>query len=212
MNTKVYFILLSIVFMTTSCKSRTQTYNIETNVGNIKIKLYENTPLHKANFEKLVEEQAYDGVLFHRVINEFMIQTGDLRTKPNNAGYVEGERIPAEFVSEYIHKKGALAAARMGDQVNPEKLSSPTQFYIVHGKTYTDEQLAQIEEHTGKYYTPEEKTIYKTVGGAPFLDKDYTVFGEVVEGLDVVDAIASSPTGARDFPVSEIRIIRITKN
>ena len=198
--------------MTITCQSKNQVYTIETSLGNIKIKLYEDTPLHKANFEKLVEEQAYDSVLFHRIIEEFMIQTGDLRTKNNNADYVEGETIPAEFVRTNIHKKGAIAAARTGDHVNPEKRSSPTQFYIVHGKTYAEESLSQIEERFGRFYSPEEKTIYNTVGGTPFLDNEYTVFGEVVEGLDVVDKIAALPTGASDFPISDIRIIKIYKD
>jgi len=212
MNTKKYFILLFISLMTITCQSKNQVYTIETSLGNIKIKLYEDTPLHKANFEKLVEEQAYDSVLFHRIIEEFMIQTGDLRTKNNNADYVEGETIPAEFVRTNIHKKGAIAAARTGDHVNPEKRSSPTQFYIVHGKTYAEESLSQIEERFGRFYSPEEKTIYNTVGGTPFLDNEYTVFGEVVEGLDVVDKIAALPTGASDFPISDIRIIKIYKD
>ncbi|GHT52595.1 peptidyl-prolyl cis-trans isomerase [Bacteroidia bacterium] len=188
-------------------------YTIETSLGNIKVKLYENTPLHQANFAKLVEEQVYDSVLFHRIIEGFMIQTGDPGTKPgvDRSAIIEGETIPAEFMAENIHKKGALAAARTGDQVNPEKRSSPTQFYIVQGRTFTDEELGQLEAFYGKAWTAEQKEIYKTLGGTPFLDKDYTVFGEVTEGLDVVDQIAALPTGRGDFPLSDIRIIRITK-
>jgi peptidyl-prolyl cis-trans isomerase B (cyclophilin B) len=209
MKTKFYLPFL-ILFMTVSCNSKAQTYTIETSLGNIRIKLYENTPLHKANFEKLVEEQVYDSVLFHRVIQNFMIQGGDIRTK--NPAYVEGELIPAEFVAENFHKKGALAAARMGDPVNPEKRSSPTQFYIVQGKTWSDDDLKSMEEFSGKQWTAEQKETYKTIGGTPFLDQDYTVFGEVVEGLEVVDQIAAVPTQPGDRPVADIRIIRIVKD
>jgi peptidyl-prolyl cis-trans isomerase B (cyclophilin B) len=196
--------------MLISCQSKAQ-YTIVTSLGEIKIKLYDNTPLHKANFEKLVEEQAYDSVLFHRIIEGFMIQTGDLNTKPATSRTFaeEGETIPAEFVPENIHKKGALAAARTGDAVNPEKRSSPTQFYIVQGRSFTDAELNSMENFNGKSWTAEQKEIYQTLGGTPFLDKDYTVFGEVTEGLDVVDKIAALPTGSRDYPLSDIRIIKI---
>ncbi|MDR0541487.1 MAG: peptidylprolyl isomerase [Dysgonamonadaceae bacterium] len=200
--------------MATSCQSNAQTYTIETSLGNIQVKLYDNTSLHKANFEKSVAEQVYDSILFHRIIEGFMIQTGDPATKPgaNRATTTEGETIPAEFVPENFHKKGALAAARMGDPVNPEKRSSPTQFYIVQGRPFSEEELNFMESYHGKSWTPEQKEIYKTLGGAPFLDQDYTVFGEVVDGLDIVDKIAALPTDSRDFPLSDIRIIKITKD
>ncbi|MDR0427920.1 MAG: peptidylprolyl isomerase [Dysgonamonadaceae bacterium] len=219
MKIKIFFTLLFTVCMLNSCNANTQTYTIETTEGNIKVVLYEETPLHKANFEKLVDEKAYDGVLFHRIIENFMIQTGDLSTKPKaendslqSQPPTEEELIPAEFVSEYFHKKGALAAARMGDHVNPEKKSSPTQFYIVQGTTYSGNQLKDLEDGTGKYWNNEKKEVYKTIGGTPFLDKDYTVFGEVVEGLDIVDKIAATPTGPGDYPLNEVRIITITKD
>ncbi|KAA6302033.1 MAG: putative peptidyl-prolyl cis-trans isomerase [Candidatus Ordinivivax streblomastigis] len=200
--------------MTYSCQTNAQTYTIATSLGNIQIQLYDQTPLHKANFETLVEKQAYDSVLFHRIIEGFMIQTGDLSTKPgaSRTASADGKLIPAEFVKEYIHKKGALAAARTGDQVNPEKKSSPTQFYIVQGRTFADNELQQMEEFGKKTWTPEQKEIYKTIGGTPFLDQDYTVFGEVVVGLDVVDKIAALPTGRGDYPLSDIRILSITKD
>jgi peptidyl-prolyl cis-trans isomerase B (cyclophilin B) len=204
------FLPLLILFMAASCNSNAQTYTIETTLGDIQIKLYENTPLHQANFDKLVEAQVYDSVLFHRVIQSFMIQGGDIRTK--NPSYAEGETIPAEFVPENFHKKGALAAARMGDFVNPEKRSSPTQFYIVQGKPWTDADFQIMETKYGKSWTDEQKEVYKTLGGTPFLDQDYTVFGEVVEGLDVVDKIAAVPTQPGDRPVTDVRIIRIVKN
>jgi peptidyl-prolyl cis-trans isomerase B (cyclophilin B) len=173
--------------------------------------LYDKTPLHQSNFEKLVEEHAYDGVLFHRIIEGFMIQTGDLGTKPSPIA-TEGEQIPAEFVPEYIHKKGALAAARTGDAVNPQKKSSFSQFYIVQGRPFTEEELFSMEDFGKKVWTAEQKAVYKTLGGTPFLDQDYTVFGEVVEGLDVVDKIAAVQTDARDYPQEEVRILSITKD
>jgi len=200
-----------LLFMMVSCQSNAQTYTIETNLGNIQVKLYENTPLHKENFERLVAEQFYDSVLFHRIIAGFMIQTGDGLTKP--VPTVEPDyKVPAEFVPEYFHKKGALAAARTGDAVNPEKRSSPTQFYIVQGRTFTDEELDQIEAQYRISFSEFQRGIYKMIGGTPFLDQNYTVFGEVVKGLEVVDAIAALPTGPRDVPKVDIRILRIVKD
>ena len=210
------FIFYLLIIMTTSCQSNAQTYTIETNLGNIRVKLYENTPLHRENFEKAVEKQLYDSVLFHRIIRGFMIQSGDPTTKPDS--YPDSLRheppytVPAEFVAEYYHKKGALAAARVGDAANPEKRSSPTQFYIVQGRTFSDEELNQIEENLHLQFSETQRGIYKTIGGTPFLDQNYTVFGEVIKGMEVVDAIASVPTGPRDFPLKEVRILRIVKD
>jgi len=213
---KQIILFLFFVNMMNSCQTNAQTYTIETNLGNIQVKLYDKTPLHKENFEKLVTEQFYDSVMFHRIISGFMIQTGDPETKPGNKeDQLKSElnyTIPSEFVPEYFHKKGALAAARFGDSVNPEKRSSPSQFYIVHGRTYTDEELNQIEERLHWQFPEFQRGIYKTIGGAPFLDQNYTVFGEVIKGMDVVDAIASVPTGPRDFPVKDVRILRIIKD
>jgi len=207
------FTFYSFVFMTISCRSNAQTYTIETNLGNIQVKLYDETPLHKANFEKLVAEQLYDSVLFHRIIRGFMIQTGDPTTRPGvNADSIRNAlnyTIPAEFVPEYFHKKGALAAARTA---NPEKRSSSSQFYIVQGRSYTDEELDQVEERLQLQFSEFQRGIYKTIGGTPFLDQNYTVFGEVVKGLDVVDAIAALPTVPGDFPEKDIRILRIVKD
>ena len=206
-------ILFLFILMVTACQTNAQTYTIETSLGNIQIQLYENTPLHKANFEKLVSENAYDSVLFHRIINGFMIQTGNLETKPNaDKNAPEGEKIPAEFRSENFHKKGALAAARIGDAYNPEKKSSPTQFYIVQGRTVSENELAQLGANYGKTWTDEQKTIYQTLGGTPFLDMDYTVFGEVVSGLEVVDAIAATPTSYGDRPIQDVRILTVRKD
>ena len=185
-------------------------------MGNIQLKLYDKTPLHKENFEKLVSEQFYDSVSFHRVIEGFIIQAGNPVTKPvpnldslkNALNYT----VAAEFVPEYFHKKGALAAARIGDDVNPEKRSSSSQFYIVHGRIFTDIELNQIEEHFHLKFSESQRELYKTFGGAPLLDQNYTVFGEVVKGMDVIDAIASVPTGRNDVPIKDIRILRIVKD
>jgi len=209
------FIFYFFILMTTSCQSNAQTYTIETNLGNIRVKLYKKTPLHKENFEKLVAEQFYDSVLFHRIIAGFMIQTGDPATKPasDTDSLIDklNYTIPAEFVPEYFHKRGALAAARFGDTTNPEKRSSSSQFYIVQGRTYTDDELNQIEENLHIQFSEFQRGIYKTIGGTPFLDHNYTVFGEVVKGMEVVDAIASVPTGPSDVPVKDVRILRIVK-
>jgi len=198
--------------MTISCQSNAQTYTIETNLGNIQVKLYEETPLHKENFEKLVAEQFYDGVLFHRIIAGFMVQTGNPATKEEAPAIELDYTVAAEFVPECFHKKGALAAARTGDAVNPEKRSSSSQFYIVQGRVFTDEELNQMEAQTNVEFSELQRGIYKAIGGTPFLDQNYTVFGEVVKGLEVVDAIASVPTGPGDFPVQDIRILRIIKD
>ena len=142
-----------------------------------------------------------------------MLTTANLATKPNaDKNAEEGETVPAEFHSEYFHKKGALAAARIGDRFNPEKKSSPTQFYIVQGRVFSEAELAQIGAESGKTWTDEQKAVYQTLGGTPFLDMDYTVFGEVVEGLDVVDKIAATPTGYGDVPVNDVRILTIRKD
>ena len=218
MKGKIFFLLITyfIIFMMNSCQSNAQTYTIETNLGNIQVKLYDKTPLHKENFEKLVAEQLYDSVLFHRIIPRFMIQTGNPATKPaaeKKAAEIDlNYTVAAEFVPEYFHKKGALAAARIGDAVNPEKRSSSSQFYIVQGRTYSDEELYQIESQLQLEFSEFQRGIYKTIGGTPFLDQNYTVFGEVVKGLEVVDAIASVPTGPGDFPIKDVRILRIVKD
>ena len=206
-----YFISLIMI----SCQSNAQTYTIETNLGNIQVKLYDKTPLHKENFEKLVDAQLYDSVMFHRIIQGFMIQTGNPATKPGFDGTSKIDlnyTVEAEFVPEYFHKKGALAAARTGDAVNPEKRSSSSQFYIVQGRTFADEELNQLEAEMNLEFPELQRGIYKMIGGTPFLDQNYTVFGEVVKGMAVVDAIAAIPTGPGNFPEQEIRILRIVKD
>ncbi len=182
---------------------------IETSFGTMTVQLSNGSPQHRDNFIKLAEEGYYDSTLFHRVIREFMIQGGDPSSK-NASPYQHlgsggpGYTIPAEFADSLIHVKGALAAARQGDQVNPEKRSSGSQFYIVQGKVQTDAMLDNIEAHKGFHYTPEQREAYKTVGGTPFLDRDYTVFGHVVKGLDVLDKIAAVTTNPSDRPKEDV--------
>lgn len=234
---------------------------IETTKGNIVVALDNDTPLHRDNFVKLVKEGFYNGVSFHRVIQNFMIQTGDPNTKDPNSKELPGTgdlgyTISAELVLGKFHKKGALAAARMGDNVNPEKRSSASQFYIVQGEIYTDQQLEEFEmritqqnayqlamqrfnEQREKLmkpemsqetlrrifdslmtsemrnvhefrFSPEAKQAYTTVGGTPHLDNSYTVFGEVIEGLEVVDAIAAAETAQGDVPKERIEIKKMT--
>lgn len=204
-------------------KQRQKMVKIETTLGTIKVKLYEETPLHRDNFLKLVKDEFYEGVLFHRVIKGFMIQAGDPESKTADAttrlgagglGYT----VPAEIdFPKFYHKRGALAAARQGDMVNPEKKSSSCQFYIVQGETFTDAQLDQMEMRLTYQlrmkepfkYTEEQRTVYKTFGGTPHLDGQYTVFGEVVEGFDVLQKISEVKTSRGDRPVEDIRILKV---
>ncbi|MES2618150.1 MAG: peptidylprolyl isomerase [Bacteroidota bacterium] len=189
-------------------------YLIKTTAGDIKIKVFKECPLHQANFDKLVGEKYYDGVLFHRVIKEFMIQTGDPNSKKAEAGAQYGDggpnyTIPAEIYPQFYHKKGALAAARQGDEVNPYKASSGSQFYIVHGKVLTQPDLDNIMMQSGMRFTADAMAAYKTIGGSPFLDGQYTVFGETISGLEVVDKIGTTKTLPGDRPVKDIKIITI---
>lgn len=237
---------------------------LQTSLGNIVVALYNETPQHRDNFIKLVKEGYYDGVLFHRVIKDFMIQTGDGNSKTAGPETTLGDGDPgytieAEIVyPKYFHKRGALAAARTGDQVNPERRSSGSQFYIVTGKIYSmDElqmmikrladvkkqdifrrlimennarikQLQEAQDSAGLQalqneliqlteqeaagaqfsFTDEQLNAYTSVGGTPHLDGQYTVFGEVLEGMDVVDRIQNTPTGRMDRPTTDIRIVK----
>ena len=176
---------------------------IKTKFGDMTVLLYDATPLHRDNFIKLVKENFYDSLLFHRCMKGFMAQGGDPNSKggapdkPLGSGG-PGYTIPAEFQAHLLHKKGALAAARQPDQVNPEKQSSGSQFYLVQGKVQTEPSMQQMVQykasgHPEQSYTPEELNMYKTLGGAPELDWDYTVFGEIIEGLEVLDAILDQP-------------------
>lgn len=189
---------------------------ISTSLGDITVALYDDTPKHRDNFLKLAKDGYFNGTLFHRVIPTFMIQGGDPDSKNPNApiGSLGNGgppyTIPAEIVRNHFHKRGALAAARTSDQVNPERASSGSQFYIVHGTTFDNNMLSQMEAQMRGMispdfaFTPEERTYYNTYGGAPNLDQQYTVFGEVVTGLDVVDKIAQVQQGPNNQPVKPV--------
>lgn len=187
---------------------------LETSLGNIKIELYNDTPVHSNNFVKLVKEGFYDGILFHRVIEGFMIQGGDPDSKGAPAGQHlgaggPGYTLPAEIIPNHFHKRGAIAAARTGDQGNPMRRSSGSQFYIVHG-TKTPASNLNAYSRYGFEFSEEQLNAYETIGGAPTLDAQYTVFGEVVEGMDVVDKIASVEKDGADRPKTDVVIVKAT--
>ena len=186
---------------------------LSTEFGDIEIGLYDNTPLHRDNFLKLADEGFYNDLLFHRIIKTFMIQGGDpvsrgASSSTNLGSGGPGYTVPAEFNPSLIHKKGALAAARNN---NPKKESSGSQFYLVQGKILTDAQLDGMEKSVartmaGFSYSKEQREIYKTIGGTPALDMNYTVYGEVTEGLDVIDKIAAVKTVKGDRPVDDVKM------
>jgi len=185
---------------------------IQTTMGDIKIALYNETPQHRDNFIKLVNESYYDGVLFHRIIKGFMIQTGDPDSKAAKPGQRLGSggpgyRIPAEIVPSLYHRRGAVAAARDN---NPQKASSGSQFYIVDGTVYDVDKLKMIAQRSGKTFTEEQLKIYSTEGGAPWLDGEYTVFGIVTEGMDVVDKIAAQEKDPSDRPLQDVKITKVS--
>ena len=226
----LYTLLLSVLFVGCGQQAnptKSRRVEMKTTAGDIVLELSDLTPIHRDNFMQLVEEHYFDSLLFHRVIENFMIQGGDPRTRDISGRdfFADGEEtgnprywedIPAEidFPALY-HKRGALAAAREGDDVNPERRSSRTQFYIVLGRTFSDEQLdAQQQRITratkGKVTLPDSiREVYKTIGGTPHLDGQYTVFGHVVSGLDVVDKIQRSATDSLDRPVEDVRILSV---
>jgi len=199
-------------------KDRKRDVLMQTTMGDIVIRLSDSTPLHRDNFLKLVKVGYYDSVLFHRVIKDFMIQGGDPDSKRAAAGKPLGNggpgyTVPAEFRKTLFHKKGVIAAARSGDNMNPTKASSGSQFYIVQGKVFTDGGLDSVETFrlNGRKIPAEQRAVYKTMGGTPHLDQGYTVYGEVVKGLDVVDKIAAVQTSKaqdRDRPLQDVRIIK----
>ena len=202
------FLLILTVMTIISCKSDT-TYTLETDSGKIAIRIFKSSPKHQENFSKLVSEGYYDGLLFHRVIKGFMIQGGDPDSKNASPGQPlgaggPGYTIPAEIAIP--HFKGMISAARQGDAINPQKESSGSQFFIVHGSTVSDQELNVMEKTKGFKYTPAQREKYKKLGGTPMLDGDYTVFGEVVNGLDVVDKIASVDTDHQDRPLKDVKM------
>lgn len=199
-------------------KDRKRDVLLQTSMGEMTIRLSDSTPLHRDNFIKLVKQGFYDSLLFHRVINNFMIQAGDPNSKNAPAGQPLGSgspgyTVPAEFRTTLFHKKGAIAAARTSDDVNPQRASSGSQFYIVQGRKFTDSGLDSLETMRlrGRKLPTDQREAYKTVGGTPHLDQGYTVFGEIVNGLDIIDKIAVVTTsrGAdRDRPIENIMIIK----
>ena len=223
---KKFFATLVLCLATIGIQAQTDNtrHEIEmvTDSGKIVIALYNETPQHRDNFLKNVKEGVYDGQLFHRVIKDFMIQAGDPASKTATKGQMLGDSddkysVPAEIVyPKLFHKRGAVAAARESDDVNPQRASSATQFYIVWGRKFSDNQLAWAQERIDKYtngqikITPEIGNIYKTVGGTPHLDGSYTVFGEVLEGLDIVERIQTATTDDNDRPINDIRIVKAT--
>ena len=220
---KKTFLLAFIIIASVVARAqepRQSVVEMETTMGTITLKLYDETPLHRDNFLALVNRGFYDGLLFHRVIKDFMIQGGDPASRDAQPGQELGEgdmnyRLPAEIVfPQLYHKRGVLAAAREGDAVNPERQSSACQFYIVVGQKFNDAMLdrvqQRIEQATGGQckLTEEQRETYKTIGGTPHLDGQYTVFGEVIEGMDVVEKIQLVSTDANDRPVEDVRIIK----
>lgn len=189
-----------------------------TDKGTMVIRLSDSTPLHRDNFLKLVKQGFYDSILFHRVIKNFMIQAGDPDSKRAKPGESLGDggpeyTVPAEFRTTFFHRKGVVAAARTGDDVNPLKASSGAQFYIVQGKIFNDVGLDSVERFRlkGRKLPAAHRAVYKTVGGAPHLDQNYTIFGEVIKGMNVIDSIATVATSGRsggDRPLQDVKIIR----
>lgn len=210
---KILFLFLSLCFIQAfAAKPKNQYVKISTSKGEVIIKLYNETPLHRDNFLKLAKNGTYNSTLFHRVIKAFMIQGGDPDSKNAKPDSLLGNgdlgyTIPSEFRDSLFHKKGVLAAAREGDDVNPLKASSSCQFYIVQGKVWTDSLLNLVETKRMKFKIPEwQRQIYKTIGGTPHLDRNYTVYGEVVKGLEMVDAIAEETTDKNNRPKNDIKM------
>lgn len=210
---KQFILLIGLVCFFSSAEARKRKVKIITSKGTMVVLLSDKTPKHRDNFIKLVKQKFYDSVIFHRVIKDFMIQGGDPETKKAEPGkrYRNGGlkyTIPAEFDTSLFHKRGVLAAARDN---NPEKASSSCQFYIVQGKKFTDSSLNEVEiKRLGGRTIPfNHREVYKTIGGSPHLDQNYTIFGEVIKGMDVVDKIANSARDQYDRPKEDIRIIKM---
>lgn len=214
-------VAVMMVLSANARKPKGVTVDMLTSKGRITLLLYDDTPLHRDNFVKLADSGYFNNLLFHRVIRDFMIQGGDPDSRDAEPGQALGEggpgyEIPAEILyPTHFHKRGALAAARTGDEVNPQRKSSGSQFYIVWGRTYTDKELDKIDAYLKQTsggavsLTPEVRKAYKRWGGTPHLDGAYTVFGEVVKGLEVVNAIQQVSTDANDRPVEDVRILSV---
>ncbi|MBQ1213638.1 MAG: peptidylprolyl isomerase [Tidjanibacter sp.] len=221
----ISFALAAVALLMTACNKPAKPVNLvmHTSMGDIALVLYDQTPAHRDNFVALVEQNYFDSLLFHRVIEGFMIQGGDPDSRYAEPGQFLGEGGPNYTVEaeirtpEIFHKRGVLAAAREGNDVNPERRSSASQFYIVWGVVHTPESLARqserVEMRTGKplRFTDEQYEAYTTIGGTPHLDGEYTVFGEVVAGLEVVEAIQKVATDANDRPLDDVRILSIER-
>jgi peptidyl-prolyl cis-trans isomerase B (cyclophilin B) len=218
-------VLWMMLVLTTCCAlAQTSTTEVlfETTAGNIRIALFDDTPQHRDNFLNNVKEHVYDSLLFHRVIKNFMVQCGDLNSKHAKPGQQLGYgdynyTVEAEFrLPKLYHRRGMVAMAREGDRVNPERRSSACQFYIVWGQVCSDARLEKVQERLDAAtqgqvkLTPEMIEVYKTIGGTPHLDGQYTVFGEVVEGLDVVDRIQQQAVDENDRPLEDIRVLKAT--
>ena len=215
-------LLLGISLLPLRAQTPSAEVLLETTAGNIRVALYEETPLHRDNFLKLVNLHSYDSLLFHRVIKDFMVQSGDINSRHAKPGELLGSgdydyTTEPEFrLPQIYHRRGVIAMAREGDDVNPEMRSSASQFYIVWGRIFDDAGIAKIQERLDKAtqgrvkLTPEMIETYKTVGGTPHLDGQYTVFGEVTEGLEVIDKIQQSPTDDNSRPLEDIRILKAT--
>lgn len=212
MRNLLLFIFSLSMFSASAAKPKNQYVRMVTPYGTCIIKLYNQTPLHRDNFIKLVKQDYYNGTLFHRVIKNFMIQGGDPDSRNAKPDSLLGEggpkyTIPAELNDSLFHKKGVLAAARESDDVNPTKASSGSQFYLVQGRVFTDQKLNEIEQRRLNRKIPEwQRTVYKTIGGAPHLDGNYTVFGEIVQGLEIVDKIAALETDKHDRPKQDVKM------
>ncbi len=212
---KKFILLLMPLFLLSFNKPQEKIYTatMVTSMGTIKLRLYNETPKHRDNFLKLIRERFYDGTLFHRVIKNFMIQGGDPDSKNAKPGQMLGNgdlgyRIPAEFNTNLFHKRGALAAAR---DSNPEKESSACQFYIVQGKKYSDVELDDLEKKLKVKFSSAQREAYKMIGGTPPLDLSYTVYGEVLSGMNIVDSIANVKTDKYDRPLNDVVITTVTQ-